>query len=383
MKQTTSRLIFIDIIRAFAICMMLEGHFIDGLLAPEYRDENNLFYATWHYIRGMTAPVFFTVSGFIFTYLLIKEQNPAKMGWNHVRVQKGVRRGINLIIIAYLLRANILNLFTPDYTDMNVRRVDVLHCIGLSLLFLIAFYLLTYRRKNRLRMSIMLLGTTFVAFFFEPIYSHLTYEYLPMALANYFTKENGSVFTIFPWFGYASLGGFMGFLFYKNRENPHLYRNMIIWYILLGVILITFPYWMGKIADTLQIHSLQLIAHGDYLIKRIGNVLLFFALFMILRHVITSPTLQKIGQNTLSIYVIHYIILYGSFTGMGLYHYFHDQLTPWQAIIGAILFVVVTILITFLYMRKEALIDEKIDFIKAKIYQFLRRIGAIFVKQKY
>ena len=382
MKQTTSRLIFIDIIRAFAICMMLEGHFIDGLLAPEYRDENNLFYATWHYIRGMTAPVFFTVSGFIFTYLLIKEQNPAKMGWNHVRVQKGVRRGINLIIIAYLLRANIFNLFTPGYTDMNVRRVDVLHCIGLSLLFLIAFYLLTYRRKNRLRMSIMLLGTTFVAFFFEPIYSHLTYEYLPMALANYFTKENGSVFTIFPWFGYASLGGFMGFLFYKNRENPHLYRNMVIWYILLGVILITFPYWMGKIADTLQIHSLQLIAHGDYLIKRIGNVLLFFALFMILRHVITSPTLQKIGQNTLSIYVIHYIILYGSFTGMGLYHYFHDQLTPWQAIIGAILFVVVTILITFLYMRKEALIDEKIDSIKAKIYQFLRRIGAIFVKQK-
>ena len=382
MKQTTSRLIFIDIIRAFAICMMLEGHFIDGLLAPEYRDENNLFYATWHYIRGMTAPVFFTVSGFIFTYLLIKEQNPAKMGWNHVRVQKGVRRGINLIIIAYLLRANIFNLFTPGYTDMNVRRVDVLHCIGLSLLFLIAFYLLTYRRKNRLRMSIMLLGTTFVAFFFEPIYSHLTYEYLPMALANYFTKENGSVFTIFPWFGYASLGGFMGFLFYKNRENPHLYRNMIIWYILLGVILITFPYWMGKIADTLQIHSLQLIAHGDYLIKRIGNVLLFFALFMILRHVITSPTLQKIGQNTLSIYVIHYIILYGSFTGMGLYRYFHDQLTPWQAIIGAILFVIVTILITFLYMRKEALIDEKIDSIKAKIYQFLRRIGAIFVKQK-
>ena len=382
MKQTTSRLIFIDIIRAFAICMMLEGHFIDGLLAPEYRDENNLFYATWHYIRSMTAPVFFTVSGFIFTYLLIKEQNPAKMGWNHVRVQKGIRRGINLMIIAYLLRANIFNLFTPGYTDMNVRRVDVLHCIGLSLLFLIAFYLLTYRRKNRLRMSIMLLGTTFVAFFFEPIYSHLTYEYLPMALANYFTKENDSVFTIFPWFGYASLGGFMGFLFYKNRENPHLYRNMIIWYILLGVILITFPYWMGKIADTLQIHSLQLIAHGDYLIKRIGNVLLFFALFMILRHVITSPTLQKIGQNTLSIYVIHYIILYGSFTGMGLYHYFHDQLTPWQAIIGAILFVVVTILITFLYMRKEALIDEKIDSIKAKIYQFLRRIGAIFVKQK-
>jgi len=89
--------------------MMLEGHFIDGLLAPEYRDENNLIFSTWLYIRGMTAPVFFTVSGFIFTYLLIREQNPEKMGWNHIRVQKGVRRGISLVIIAYLLRANIFN----------------------------------------------------------------------------------------------------------------------------------------------------------------------------------------------------------------------------------------------------------------------------------
>ena len=150
------------------------------------------------------------------------------MGWNHVRVQKGVRRGINLIIIAYLLRANILNLFTPGYTDMNVRCVDVLHCIGLSLLFLIAFYLLTYKRKSRLRMSLIMLGTTFVAFFFEPIYNHLNYQYLPIFIANYFTKVNGSVFTIFPWFGYASLGGFLGFLFYKNRENPNLYRNSIV-----------------------------------------------------------------------------------------------------------------------------------------------------------
>ena len=383
MKQTTSRLIFIDIIRAFAICMMLEGHFIDGLLAPEYRDENNLFFATWHYIRGMTAPVFFTVSGFIFTYLLIREQNPEKMGWNHLRVQKGVRRGINLIIIAYLLRANIFNLFTPDYFDANVRRIDVLHCIGLSLLFLIAFYLLTYKRKNRLRMSLIMLGTTFVAFFFEPIYSHLSYEYLPIALANYFTKANGSVFTIFPWFGYASLGGFLGFLFYKNREKPHLYRNTIATYIVLGIIFLTFPYWMDKIASSLQIYSLQLIAHGDYLIKRIGNVLLFFAFFMLMRNLITSKTLQKIGQNTLSVYIIHYILLYGSFTGQGLYRYFYQQLTPWQAVIGAILFVLATILITFLYIRKEALIDEKIDRIKAKGAQFFKKIASFFVKQKY
>ena len=186
---------------------MLEGHFIDGLLAPEYRDENNLIFSTWLYIRGMTAPVFFTVSGFIFTYLLIREQNPEKMGWNHVRVQKGVRRGISLVIIAYLLRANIFNLFS-DMTDMNVRKVDVLHCIGFSLLFLIAFYLASYKRKSHYLLPVFLLMITFVLFFFEPIYSHLTYEYLPIFLANYFTKVNGSVFTLFPWFAHQLIPQF-------------------------------------------------------------------------------------------------------------------------------------------------------------------------------
>ena len=91
MKPQLPRLTFIDVIRAFAICMMLQGHFIDGLLANSFRDENNIFFSTWLYFRGMTAPVFFTISGFIFMFLLIKEQDPNKMGWNHIRVQKGIR----------------------------------------------------------------------------------------------------------------------------------------------------------------------------------------------------------------------------------------------------------------------------------------------------
>ena len=45
MKQ---RLIFIDVIRAYAICMMLQGHFITALLAEPYCDESNPYYHIWH-----------------------------------------------------------------------------------------------------------------------------------------------------------------------------------------------------------------------------------------------------------------------------------------------------------------------------------------------
>ena len=67
--------------------MMLQGHFIDTLLAIEYRDINNLAFNTWTYFRGITAPVFFTISGLIFTYLLIKAKEKGTL--NH-RMKKGV-----------------------------------------------------------------------------------------------------------------------------------------------------------------------------------------------------------------------------------------------------------------------------------------------------
>ena len=81
--------------------------------------------------------------------------------------------------------------------------VDVLHCIGLSLLFLISIYLFSYKNNKRL-IPITLFCITIILFAFEPIYNQLNYKYLPITIANYFTKANGSVFTIFPWFGYAS-----------------------------------------------------------------------------------------------------------------------------------------------------------------------------------
>ncbi|MEC8324240.1 MAG: heparan-alpha-glucosaminide N-acetyltransferase domain-containing protein, partial [Bacteroidota bacterium] len=71
----TKRIYFIDAIRAFAILMMLQGHFIDTLLAVEFRDTSYLAYNIWHYFRGITAPTLFSISGLIFTYLMLKSNN--------------------------------------------------------------------------------------------------------------------------------------------------------------------------------------------------------------------------------------------------------------------------------------------------------------------
>lgn len=361
MNGKTNRLYFIDAIRAWAILMMLQGHFVDGLLDPLFRDGSNLGYKTWLYFRGITAPVFFTVSGFIFTYLLIKV--PQK-GLENPRVKKGIKRGLQLLLIGYLLRINLFGLLSGHIYD-SFYIVDVLHCIGLSILGIIGFYILTANRKAFLFPTVLLV-TTIVLFFFEPQYSNLAHGYLPEAMANYFTKINGSVFTIFPWFGYATFGSFLAVLFTKYKNVRSLYPKAIGISLLSGLLLIFFSsYVFLKLSGFTGIQLFADVYFNNYLFIRLGDVLMVFALFMLFRRFMTNGTLLKIGQSTLSIYVIHFIVLYGSFTGLGIYHFLNHSVSPFMVIPGAIVFMIGCTILALKYeARKES--------IKRSISSFLR-----------
>lgn len=356
MKPQTDRLFFIDAMRAWAILMMLQGHFIDGLLDPIFRDKGNIVFNIWLYFRGITAPVFFTVSGFIFTYLLIRV--PQK-GFDNPRVNKGIRRGLQLLLIGYLLRLNLFGLFKGEIYN-SFYLVDVLHCIGLSILGLIGVYLLTINRKKYV-FPTLLAGITVVLFLFEPIYKQWSFSFLPDLFANYFTKANGSVFTIIPWLGYTTLGAFISVLFTRFKDFKYLYPTAISISTLVGFVLIfssPFFKWMYAMTD---LELFKLILANNYLFIRLGNVFLVFAVFMLLRRFMTNKTVLQLGASTLSIYVIHFIILYGSFTGLGLYRFFNHSLTPSIAIPGALLFMVACSYLALKYNRHEAEIKAQIS----------------------
>jgi len=346
MSNAKSRLFFLDAIRAWAILMMLQGHFIDGLLDNAFRDNSNMLFSTWKYFRGITAPVFFTVSGFIFTLLLIRSK---QTGWSNPRVKKGIKRGFELLVIAYLLRMNIFGLFKGEIYD-SFYLVDVLHCIGLSLLFIIGFYILTFAKQKWVFPTI-LVSSTLLLFALEPIYKTSNFDFLPQVFANYLTKANGSVFTIIPWLGYATIGSFMSVIFSKYQDNKNLYNYIVPAYIATGLILIFLSSdFFLSVYNATEIQLFQSIFSNNYLFIRLGDVLIVFSIFIVLRKFLMNATWLRIGQSTLSIYVIHFIILYGSFTGLGLYRFFHHSLNPYFVVPGALLFMFAS---TFLALKYE------------------------------
>ncbi len=364
MSKQTKRLYFIDAMRAWAILMMLQGHFIDGLLDPVFRDPANTVYSVWKYFRGITAPVFFTVSGFIFTFLLLRAPN---QGVSNPRIRKGVRRGLELLVIGYLLRTNLFGILQGRiYPGFYL--VDVLHCIGLSLLLIIGLYLIAQRLRAGL-FPILLITTGVLLFIFEPAYIVWDLSWMPSGIENYFSKANGSVFTIIPWAGYAAIGAFLSWIFLKFQNNKRIFLWSIAVSLISGWWLITqssaFFSWIAQTAD---LKLFEQIVANNYLFIRLGDVMLVFAVFILLRKLMEQRLFLRIGQNTLSIYVIHFIILYGSFTGMGLYRFLHDDLSPAIAIPGALIFMIACTWIALIYDTHELSI-------KSTIGEFSKRVA--------
>lgn len=362
----TNRLYFIDAVRAFAILMMLQGHFIDTLLDPLYRNTIYPAYNIWSYFRGITAPTFFTISGLVFTYLLLRANAKGDV---KNRMKKGLFRGLLLLGIGYSLRINIVS-WLSGYFSPYFLVIDVLQCIGLSLILLIVLYALFKSYSYLFSVVLFLLGCGI--FLSEPLYRDLVIDNVPLIFANFLTKVNGSVFTILPWFGYTAFGAFFATVFYRHAHRTHFKKFTITTFFTAGIILIFFStdilFYFHRVTGY---ELLYRCADFNYLFIRMGNVLVLFGVFYTFERYLKQSIISRIGEKTLSMYVIHFILLYGSFTGYGLKKFFNQSLNPWEAIFGAATFVIVVCLISFHYAKTNHF-----------VYNLARKFLSFFKKVK-
>ena len=105
-KVKKPRLQFIDMARSFAILLMLEGHFTGAALANQYRNEDYILYNIWHNLHGLTSPLFFTVTGLVFVYLLTGT-NSVEPFFQNSRVKKGFNRVSMLLFWGYIIQLSL------------------------------------------------------------------------------------------------------------------------------------------------------------------------------------------------------------------------------------------------------------------------------------
>ncbi len=337
-SSTKDRLQFIDAIRAYAILMMLQGHFVDTMLAYRFRDLEDALYSTWFFMRGMTAPIFFTVTGLVFTFLLLRDGRPIK---ENERIRKGIRRGFFLIFLGYLLKVNF-PAFLIGWFYKSYPALDVLHNIGFALLALIGLYCL--HLISKISLPLLYFGGGIFIFLINPTWLAYEWDFLPIVLRNYFDADNGSIFLPVPWLGFTLLGAGLGWhLFHKT----YLYRTWY-WPAILLTAGLTIHFFSTKglllLNQWTGWENFLKLAYDNVLFWRFGHVLIIISIFIFLEKIITFPPLMlKIGSETLTIYATHYVVLYGTWLGIGIKTFGQFTWHPVPVIFGAILFVIAAI----------------------------------------
>ncbi|MEX2484475.1 MAG: heparan-alpha-glucosaminide N-acetyltransferase domain-containing protein [Brumimicrobium sp.] len=415
-KIIHSRLVFIDIARSIAILMMLEGHFIVMALSEDYRGNEFFFYDLWRFTRGLTAPLFFTVSGLVFTYLLVRKEAPF---FKNIRVKKGVSRSIQLILWGYALQLNLFYLIKGEFSGYFYI-FHVLQCIGASLFVVILLYGL-YKLLKVVPFYIILGLGGLLGIILKPTIYEIDFSGVHPIIENIFVisseeRTHKSIFALIPWVGFTLLGGMIGA--FVSKRPQHVYTNWFpIFLTIIAIVLNTLSdAILALIQPFFELLGLKPFVGLGYLLARFGQVLLvlaiiiitgkykrhlriiymrklsflrswiisigFFVLgisavvanlyiipdgkelnsegnyvlygtltlnalgqfFLFLGVLITCSKLVKwnynlfikIGQNTLSIYIIHVMILYAGFFGFGLNKIINRALDPWYAIVCAI-----------------------------------------------
>ena len=139
-SENKPRLIFIDLARSIAIILMIEGHFTGAALSIEYQNADYLLYTVWHAIHGLTSPLFFTITGVIFVYLLSADNSVSF--FQNDRVKKGFRRVLQLIFWGYFIQLDLWGITKSIYYGSKFYldwfyAFHVLQSLGFGIFFLL------------------------------------------------------------------------------------------------------------------------------------------------------------------------------------------------------------------------------------------------------
>lgn len=341
---TFPRLRFIDMARAVAILLMLEGHFVDVTLAPQFRDASHPAYIVWLYGRGLAAPLFFTVTGLIFAFLLSGAKEPGF--WGVKRVRKGVLRAAEISAWAYLLQVDFKKLpgVFRGVWDPWLQGFHVLQCIAVGLLLMIGIFGVV-RNAGPKALAASYIGAGLLDFLLAVwLANHpgMVPAGAPAWFQNAF-KGPTSVFPMAPWLAFTFYGAAIGVLVRHRGGGSESGVNP--WpFLFVGMILKNAGWWFDR---WLGVHWLDLLgtaAEGRVIPEnvhgRIGEILLLLgALVWIERRFHSCPDwFLAIGRNTFPIYVGHVIVLFGGIFGISLLKVWGHALNPWQAALGAAMF---------------------------------------------
>jgi uncharacterized membrane protein len=330
-SKATKRIDHIDRLRGIAVVAMFFVHSAGALLAPWARDGN---YWKWSMrVSGMVAPVFMFLVGISIALIAFAAQ---ERNLNEADLRrKTVFRGLKIVGLGYGLHLvfGLLGNYAGQWE--KILKVDILHCIGLSM----AVFALIAWPRGRYNWRALAL------FVLIPVLGQISFRlplenFLPGALAGYLsTKPAHTLFPFIPYSSWVVLGLLVGPFFARSVAGKISEKRFWIGVVVMAVAF----YAAAKGIKTVYYHyGLQYLGGSEAPTK--GLVHLFFykaANLLVIFFVMGASAplfkanrfkpLVTFGKSSLFAYCVHLLIIY-NVTGP----YLRQKLSPSGQVVYAL-----------------------------------------------
>ena len=318
---TKKRIEFIDLLRGWAVIVMIQTHVFNATLPPGITESG--FFHVLRFIDGLVAPSFLFASGMAYAVTTRRKINDYLSFGRPLFRQFG--RLLFILLIGYGLHIPKFNYYHLRYEAGSLAwqifwQVDVLQCIAVSLIFL-QVMLLLLRSERRLYMT--MIGVTLAVVFATPVVWSIDFwNILPVPVASYMNGLHYSLFPVFPWSAFLFAGALCGYFYLKAKdagggadagaESVGRMMKRTSWSA-LGIIVLSFL--IHPLAAMVYPNYSYWLGPGFYML-RLGLVLLLCAamyLYERKRGVSSRSFVALMGRESLLVYTVHLMIVYGKF----------------------------------------------------------------------
>jgi uncharacterized membrane protein len=321
MPSAPGRLRTLDTARGAAVLLMVLVHTLHSWLTPEARQ--GLVWSVVRTIGGYPGTGFLFVSGLL---LGLSAEGRHRAGRPPGAIRRdALRRGGEVFVYALLFRLWMWasDLFREPHTLL---RVDVLNCIGLSLVICALALALPRRGARLLACAGLALGFALLA----PVTWGLAWpSSIPTALVAYVNgRAPQSFFPLFPWAAFAAAGAFAGIVLsglLSTRDD----RRVLLWVAPAGLVLMG----LAEVASHVPLGY----GHQDYwktgpafTLWKLGAVVAAFGVLSMWDRLPGPSALRLLGRHSLMVYWVHVEIVYGSLVG----RFWKQKLGEGEALFG-------------------------------------------------
>jgi hypothetical protein len=340
---------------------MIETHVMHSMVDPAFF--TTPLFKVLNFINGLVAPAFLFASGLVYA-VATRRKLPEYLAFRFPLFRQ-FGRLLLLFFFGYALHLPKFEYHHLRYDAghqawLNFFQVDVLQCIGMSLLILLIATLMLRSERRVYGFAGILL--TIIAFATPVVWSIDLWTFLPVPIAEYGNGLHASLFPLFPWAAFVLGGVLTGGYYLLKRDSAtskgeDLRKPMFrLAQYAVAIIFVSFiidPF----AANMYPVYEYWKTSPSFFMLRLALVLLLCIGLFFYEQHrgVSASSMLALAGRESLLIYVAHLMILWGNYRGPHLVDRVGHSLTPLQGAGASLALIAAMLVFAFVWDRIKRL----------------------------